>query len=170
MVDPERQLHLNAVELLRRPGAVRHIDIVVEPTAIGVEHEALGGDVRLTLDLEALNDGIAVRGTVGVPWSGVCRRCLAELSGVDSVDVEEIYQKAPIHPEAYLIEDGRLDLNPLVRETVLLTLADERLCRDDCAGLCPNCGVDRNETECSCERAVQDVRWAALDGLLLDTD
>ncbi len=170
MADPARQLRVNAVELLRQPGAVRTVEFVVEPGAIGVVHEALAGHIDIDLRLEALNDGITVGGVISVPWAGVCRRCLAEVAGVDAVDVDELYQKTPVDPDAFVIHDGQLDLNGLVRETSLLALDDERLCRADCAGLCPTCGVDRNEVPCECSQDVVDHRWAALDGLALDTE
>lgn len=170
MVDITRQLKLNAVELLRQPGAIRHVDITVEGEPVGVVHPALGGEIELGLVLEALNDGIAVRGTIGVPWVGVCRRCLVDLDGIDVVEIDELYQKTVIDPDAFVIEDGQLDLNPLVRETALLALDDERLCRPDCAGLCPNCGLDRNLEHCDCNTEVADPRWAALDSLTVDPD
>jgi uncharacterized protein len=168
MADPARQLRVNAVEMLRQPGAVRTVEFIVEPDAIGVVHRALDGDIELALKLEALNDGIAVDGTISVPWAGVCRRCLVDVAGIEAVDVDELYQKNPLDPDAFAIEDGQLDLNGLVRETSLLALDDERLCRPDCAGLCPTCGIDRNEIDCTCAVEVLDHRWAALDGLTLD--
>ena len=168
MVDPARQLRLNAVEMLRQPGFYRDFEFEVVGDAVAVVHDALDGPIELRLTLETLNDGISVRGTIATPWTGVCRRCLAPLSGVDTAEVGELYQKVVIDPDAYLIEDGQLDLVPLVRETALLQLDDERLCRPDCAGLCPQCGIDRNEESCDCGVETRDERWAALDGLELE--
>ena len=74
-----------------------------------------------------------------------CRRCLRPLDGVVVADVDELYQEHVTDPDAFPIEDGQLDLAPMVRETVLLELADAPLCRHDCAGLCPSCGIDRND-------------------------
>jgi uncharacterized protein len=170
MADITRQLRLNAVELLRQPGAVREFDFSLDPEPVGVVHPALNGDVDIHLVLEALNDGIAVTGTIGVPWAGMCRRCLMPLSGIDAVVIDELYQKTIIDPDAFMIEDGQLDLNPLVRETALLALDDERLCRPDCAGLCPTCGIDRNVESCTCSTETADPRWAALDALTVDPD
>jgi uncharacterized protein len=82
--------------------------------------------------------------------------------------VDELYQLELLDPDAFLIEDGQLDLAPLVRETVLLELDVERVCREDCAGLCPVCGVDRNESDCDCDTSVTDDRWAALEGFVPD--
>ena len=64
----------------------------------------------------------------------------------------------------------QIDMAPAVREYVLLELPDGPLCRDDCAGICPVCGIDRNEASCDCDTSVRDHRWAALDELRLDDD
>ena len=60
--------------------------------------------------------------------------------------------------------DDTLDLAPLVRDALVLELPMAPLCRDDCAGLCPQCGANRNEGQCGCV-APRDPRWANLDVL-----
>ena len=170
MADPLRPLRINAVELLRQPGATRDVALDVDAASLDVEHDRLVGEIRVELRLTALNDGIEVDGTVSADWATVCRRCLTDVSGTAIGVVDELYQIEPLDPDAYLIEDGQLDLAPLIRETALLELDIERVCRDDCAGLCPVCGVDRNVTECSCDTAVSDERWAALEGFVPDDD
>jgi uncharacterized protein len=170
VADPLRPLRINAVELLRQPGAVRDVELTIEPEPLEATHERLVGDLHVRLRLEAMNDGIAVTGTVGAPWTTVCRRCLAPVSGVAEVAVDELYQIDPLDEDAFVIEDGQLDLVPLVRETALIELDLERQCRDDCAGLCPVCGADRNETDCGCDTTVRDDRWAALEGFVPDDD
>ena len=168
MADLLRPLRINAVELLRQPGAVRDVSVDIEAAPLDAEHERLVGDIHVELRLTALNDGIDVDGTVSAAWSTVCRRCLVDVSGTAVGVVDELYQIEPLDPDAYLIEDGQLDLAPLIRETALLELETERLCRDDCAGLCPVCGVDRNSAECSCDTSVKDDRWAGLEGFVPD--
>ncbi len=170
MPDPLRPLRINAVELLRQPGAVRDVLVDIEAAPLGAEHDRLVGDIHVGLRLTARNDGIDVDGTISVDWETVCRRCLTDVSGTAVGVVDELYQIEPLEPDAYLIEDGQLDLSSLVREVVLLELDNERLCRDDCAGLCPICGVDRNTTECSCNPTVTDERWAALEGFVPDDE
>ena len=165
---PKRELRINAVELLRQPGAVRPVEVTVTGQALDVDHEALAGDIGVELELEALNDGIVVRGSVEAPWARPCRRCLKDLSGVARAAVDELYQVEILDEDAYPIVDGQLDLAPMARQAALLELDDERLCRDDCAGLCPQCGIDRNVGTCGCDTEVTDHRWAALDGLVLD--
>ena len=170
MADELRPLRVNAVELLRQPGAIREIAVEIAGDPIDARHERLVGDIGVDLRLEALNDGIRVTGTVAAAWATECRRCLTPLGEVATVAVDELYQVEPLDEDAYLIEDGQLDLVPLVRETALIELDLERLCRDDCAGLCPVCGVDRNLTTCDCDTAVRDDRWAALEGFVPDED
>jgi uncharacterized protein len=168
VADPLRPLRINAVELLRQPGAVRDVNLDVAAAPLDVEDDRLAGDIHVELRLTALNDGIDVGGTVSADWTTVCRRCLVDVSGTAVGAVDELYQIDPRDPDAYVIEDGQLDLAPLVRETILLELDNERLCRPDCAGLCPVCGVDRNTTDCSCDATVRDERWAALEGFVPD--
>ena len=170
MADTLRPLRINAVELLRQPGAIRDVVLDIDAASLDAEHERLVGDIHIELRLTALNDGIDVDGAVSADWVTVCRRCLTDVSGTAVGAVDELYQIEPLDPDAYLIEDGQLDLAPLVRETVLLELESERVCREACAGLCPVCGVDRNTTECSCDTAVSDERWAALEGFVPDDE
>ena len=168
MPDPLRPLRINAVELLRQPGAVREVTIDIAAAPLEADHERLVGDLHVALQLTARNDSIDVQGTVRAGWESVCRRCLRDLAGTAVGAVDERFQIEPLDPDAYMIEDGQLDLVPTVRETVLLELDAERLCRADCAGLCPVCGVDRNTTECSCDTTIRDDRWAALEGFVPD--
>ncbi|HET6915863.1 MAG TPA: DUF177 domain-containing protein [Acidimicrobiales bacterium] len=65
--------------------------------------------------------------------------------------------------ETYPLKGELLDLQPLVRDALLLDLPLAPLCREDCKGLCPTCGADLNDGPCSCARAPADPRWAALD-------
>lgn len=168
MSDPLRPLRVNALELLRQPGTLRAVTATIGGAPLDVVHEALDGEVEIDVELEATNDGINVRGEVVAPWSGRCRRCLTEVSGRAVADVDERYQRELTDDDAYEIENNQLDLAPMTRQLVLLELDDERLCRPDCAGLCPVCGIDRNQGSCSCDTTVRDERWAALDGLVLD--
>lgn len=168
MSDLLRPLRINAVELLRQPGAVRDVDVTIEAAPLDAQHERLDGDIHVAVRLEALRDGIKVTGHVSADWSTVCRRCLAPISGRSFGDVDELYRLDDLDDEAYVIEDGQLDLAPMVREVILLELDLERVCRDDCAGLCPVCGVDRNTTPCDCDSTVTDERWAALEGFVPD--
>jgi uncharacterized protein len=168
MSTPVRELRLPTVELLRHPGTERHVELSVEPASIDVHDDRITGPVAVSLDLASTIDGVEVRGTVVVPWASTCRRCLRPVEGIAVADVDELYQERVVDPDAFAIEGDHLDLTPMVRELALLELPDAPLCRDDCAGICPVCGVDRNEAACDCDTTVRDERWSVLDHLRLD--
>ena len=161
-------LRVNARELLRVPGSTRRIDESIDASVLGVDDPRITGPVEIGLDAVSSIDGIVVHGDITIPWSTACRRCLVDVTGRAVVDVDEIYQDHVSHDEAFPIEGDQIDLAPAVREYVLIELPDGPLCRDDCAGICPVCGADRNETTCNCDTSLRDERWAALDGLNLD--
>ena len=101
-----------------------------------------------------------------MPWAGECQRCLTPVSGVAVGEVDELYVMGDsLHDDALPLETDQIDLAALVREYALLELPEAPLCRPDCAGICPVCGVDRNIETCSCDTSVRDERWAALDDL-----
>jgi uncharacterized protein len=162
-----RPLIVHAAELLRRPGSEREVRVEVTLDELGVHDDRFEPDrtVEVVLHLESLSDGIVVRGEVGVHWRGTCRRCLQPVSGHESAQVHELYQQTITDPDAFPITGDQLDLGPMVREHALLVVPDGPLCRPDCAGLCPHCGIDRNEHTCTCVVERVDDRWAALDAL-----
>ncbi|MDX2379832.1 MAG: DUF177 domain-containing protein [Acidimicrobiia bacterium] len=170
MPDPLRPLRVNAAELLRQPGATSRIEARLEADALGIDHPALDGDIDVAIDLDVLDDGIIAVGAVSARWASGCRRCLRDLNEVLVIEVDELHQIEVTDPDAFAIENRRLDLAPMVRESVLLELAADRLCRRDCAGLCPECGIDLNDGACGCDTEVVDDRWAALDALVVDED
>ncbi|HUI03486.1 MAG TPA: DUF177 domain-containing protein [Acidimicrobiales bacterium] len=123
-----------------------------------------GEAVSAEVTVESVLGGVSVTGTVTVPWTAVCRRCLAPAAGTVVVPVRELYTEGGDGEDTYPLDGDDLDLEPLVRDAVLLELPQAPLCRGDCAGLCPRCGANRNEGDCGC-RAAPDPRWAALDAL-----
>lgn len=131
-----------------------------------------GGVVEVDAVLDATDGGVAVGATVRTPWVGECRRCLGEVTGQLEAEVHELYQahhRADPAPEdeeeTYPLTGDFLDLEPLARDAVLLSLPLAPLCRPDCAGLCPTCGADLNAGPCRCPPAGADPRWAGLEVL-----
>jgi uncharacterized protein len=123
-----------------------------------------GAPVVADVVLESVLGAVSVTGTVSAPWVGECRRCLERASGGLELAVRELYTEDGDGEETYTLEGDDVDLEPLVRDAVLLELPQAPLCRPDCAGLCPTCGVNRNVERCGCA-AVADPRWQALDVL-----
>jgi uncharacterized protein len=161
-------LRINVVELLRHPGATRRVEAAIDPHELGVDDDRVAGEISIDLAATSSVDGVVVHGTVRTPWHGQCRRCLIDVSGVAEIEVEELFQHDPRHQDAVAIVGDQIDLAPIVREYVLLDLPEHPLCRPDCAGICAQCGADRNVTSCDCEQPTSDPRWSALEGLQLD--
>jgi uncharacterized protein len=158
---------INVVELLRHPMSRRSVRVEVPSEGLRVleSNVAEGTPISVDVELESLTDGIVVTGRVATQWVGDCRRCLGPVTGTMDVVVRELYQPRPDNDDAFAIDGDFLDLEPLVREAVLLELPLAPLCRPDCAGLCPECGADRNETDCGHTEVSGDPRWAALEEL-----
>jgi uncharacterized protein len=101
--------------------------------------------------------------------AGDCRRCLIAVKAPVAVEVGALFTSdadASDDPDAYRLQshDTEVDLRPVVREELALALPQFVECRDDCRGLCPNCGKDLNAGPCGCAPAA-DPRWRALADL-----
>jgi uncharacterized protein len=129
-------------------------------------------EVTVEVTLSSYPGGVMASGVVGAPWTGECRRCGRPVDGAVRAAVRERYVEeryvegggADADDEAYPLTGDELDLEPLARDAVLLDLPLAPLCTEDCLGLCPQCGINRNEESCSCEQPA-DPRWSALDAL-----
>jgi len=159
--------------LRRHPGARRDEQRSGRLGVLSVAGSQLPAEaeVDVSVTLEVAVGGIAVTGVVSGPWRGECRRCLHPVEGLVAAEVRELYRPAGAdedEEETYLLGLDHLDLRPLARDAILLELPLAPLCRSDCAGLCPVCGADRNQSDCACEAAPVDPRWAALDVLRPD--
>ncbi|KXK63150.1 DNA-binding protein [Micromonospora rosaria] len=174
-LDPRSPLVLDTRELPRRPGALRTVDRVVPaPADLGVELIGVpeGADLTLDLRMESVSEGVLVSGTVSGPVRGECGRCLREINDTVAVTVQELYAYANSTTDVTTEEDevGRLqgdliDLEPAVRDAVVLTLPTNPICRQDCPGLCPECGVHRDELPVDHSHQQIDPRWAGLSQL-----
>jgi DUF177 domain-containing protein len=109
------------------------------------------------------------RGSLATRIAGQCRRCLAPVPLAVVADVNALFSRdadALEDPNSYpLTPDAtEIDLRPAVREELLLAVPQWVVCRDDCRGLCPRCGKDRNAGSCGCPPAL-DLRWHGLAAL-----
>ena len=153
--------------MLRRPGTAKEVEISLLPGLLELDDPRLvpGTEITVEVQCESLSDGIVVNGHIEAEFHGECRRCLQPVGSVLTIEVHELYQLVVTDPDAFAIHNDQIDLAPMVRETVLIELPDAPLCRVDCAGLCPTCGIDLNSATCTCVAPQIDSRWAALDAL-----
>lgn len=175
-LDPRAPFVLDTRELGRRPGTQRKVSRSEPAPAdlgIGVVGVPTGSPVELDLRLEAVMDGVLVTGTARTHLVGECARCLTGVKDDLEVDLQELYayddQDYPVEDdETSRLEGDYLDLEPLVRDQVVLALPFGPLCEEDCLGLCPECGVRLAEDSGHSHGEEIDPRWAGLSALTDD--
>jgi uncharacterized protein len=146
-LDPHAPLVLDTHELSRRPGSERQVArSVAAPADLGTVVLGVpeGDPVELTVRLESVLEGVLVTGTARAHAVGECVRCLQPITMDVEVDLQELYaypESDAEDDEAGRVVDDLIDLDPLLRDAVVLALPFRPLCSDDCAGLCPTCGV-----------------------------
>jgi uncharacterized protein len=162
-------LRIPLAAALRHPGNARPVAVSAELDGLsGVAAEITAGSpVAVDLLLERVPEGIVVRGTLSATWSAACSRCIEPVGGEISVHVDELFELNPLEGETYKLDEDVIDLEPMVRDALLLELPLAPLCDADCAGLCATCGVNRNLARCECVTTEIDPRWAALRSLEL---
>jgi uncharacterized metal-binding protein YceD (DUF177 family) len=127
--------------------------------------------LRGTLNLTRTPQGILVQGTLTGDVAGECSRCLDAMPITLRGRVDELYYYPPAaapEPELAIPDDLNLDLAPVIRDDLLLSLPIQALCRPDCKGLCPTCGINLNRERCDCATDDIDPRLAKLRDLLKD--
>ncbi|HEU4544610.1 MAG TPA: YceD family protein [Jiangellaceae bacterium] len=180
-LDPRTPLVLDTHELGRRPGAMQQIQRSVRAPADlgigGVVGVPEGADIELDLRLEAVMEGVLVSGSARAPLFGECVRCLDVIDSEMTVEFQELYvypdraeeMGAEADDDVYVVEGELIDLEPTLRDAVVLALPQAPLCRDDCPGLCPQCGV-RLADDPTHQHESTDPRWAALAKLRIEGD
>ncbi|WP_245605655.1 YceD family protein [Promicromonospora kroppenstedtii] len=139
-----------------------------------------GSDLELDLRLESVMEGVLVSGTVRGIAKGECSRCLDDISRELTVDVTELFAyperaaasaeagDTDVEDEESVLEDDMADLEPSLRDSVVTALPFQPLCREDCPGLCSECGA-RLADDPGHHHDVVDPRWSALQSMLEST-
>jgi uncharacterized protein len=163
---------LDLRELGRRAGSMQEIDRTAPAPAdwrVELIGARAGADVRLRLRLESVMEGVLVTGDLDVPVEGSCARCLEPIEDTLHLSVQELYaysgsttEATSEEDEVRRIEGDYLDLEPLARDTVVLNLPLAPVCREDCAGLCVDCGQRLDDLPADHAHEVVDARWAGL--------
>lgn len=182
ILDPRAPLVVDTRELGRRPGSQRELSIVVPaPADLGIEVLGVpeGAPVELDLRLEAVMDGVLVTGEAFAPLAGECVRCLEPIADEAEVRFQELFMYDDTrdavslsHPDSdddVSLTDGDLvDLEPALRDAIVLDLPLQPLCTPDCPGLCPDCGARLADDPGHSHEAPIDPRWAGLVDLAAD--
>jgi len=137
----------------------------------------VAGDARFDGESYRDDERVHVRGMITAEVALQCTRCLEPVGRAVEVSFDDVFvdssdesrssdtELTVADMDEALVIGGRVDLADVVREQILLALPEQTFCREDCRGLCPKCGGNRNLIDCSCEREEIDPRWAALKNL-----
>lgn len=167
-------LRVGIADLRRRPGTRRRVEesVPLDDLEVSTARVPAGDPVVVDLELETLSDGLVATGIIDAPWRGDCRRCLRPVEGRAVVEVREIFQPRPVEGETYAMGEDLVDLEPMVRDAVLLALPLAPLCAEDCRGPAPEEFPTGSADDAggTAPEAPVDPRWAALSGLDFEPD
>jgi uncharacterized protein len=172
MLQSPPKLDLRQLDLKGGERTERFVRFEPEPVFLGgLEYRAGLRDDGAQVLVERLTGGYLVTVSLAGTVYGPCQRCLQEVA----LPVEAQQQEfVPTHPEQWekeeispFINDLVVDVPGLAREALVLALPEKLLCRPDCPGLCPHCGLARGDGSCDCEEDVSDPRWEKLRHLSL---
>lgn len=172
----------NVSQLMKSaPGTTLDVELDDDDDLNLQEGEAeLAGPVTGQVRLHRTNQGIFADGMVTTTVKLHCDRCLTDFTTPITFPVQEEFYPtidvttgAPLHSihgeDAFPIDRRHeLDLREAIRQNLVLALPTQALCREDCAGLCPQCGKNLNEGDCDCQSEATDERFSALRELLVD--
>jgi uncharacterized protein len=147
---------------------------------------------QLKASLRRVSGGVLLKAGFRVDVAGPCKRCLGEVAATIPVSFtltlipRSLVKNDELPPDeddeeseragSFDLQDAdrewfdgkKIDLDPILREQVLLAVPMNLVCRETCRGLCPVCGENLNEKQCQCEREVVDPRWMALKNIKLN--
>ena len=180
-LDPRGSLVLDtrALGLQRRPGSM--VTVTRTATAPGdlglaLARIPIGSPIELDLRLESVLEGVLVTGTAEVQVGAECARCLEPLQWHQDVEFSELFvypatdargaivEESDEEDPLPLVQDDLIDLEPTLRDCVVLELPLAPVCREECAGLCPECGIRLDDAPGHMHEQT-DPRWAALAAL-----
>ncbi len=176
-------MRYNVSQLLKdHIGATRHYSLHEDIADLDPSLKPLT-DLNGSVDLIRTNEGILVRADSRTSVELTCSRCLTFFALPVRFKIEEEFHPTvdistgarlpqPDDPDEATLIDAHhlLDLSEIVRQDLTLALPLVPLCRNDCKGLCPNCGKNWNEGACDCEEQELDPRFAVLKQLLDESD
>jgi uncharacterized protein len=152
-------------DLINRPGTMheRHLEIAV-PEDLGESLVAVkaGSTLIANLRLETLHEGILVSAQVSGIAAGECGRCLIDVELPVQVEFHELFAYSLDEAYESEVQDDHVDLEPLIRDAVVLSLPFQPVCRPDCPGLDPETGERLAEAPEFVPEEKRDPRWAAL--------
>lgn len=170
---------LDVAPLSRRAGELREISrTITTPARLGLDLIGIEAGTELDLDvtMQSVSEGVLVTGSAAADTVGQCSRCLDPIRGEVDVDITELFAypnsetvKTTDDDEIGRIVDDLIDLEQVIIDLVGLELPPNPLCRPDCPGLCPTCGIKLADAEPGHSHDLIDPRWAKLQALAAES-
>ena len=155
-------------DLINRPGNLRRFDFDLnldEPFGAGAVTLPTGTQLTLSGRLESVHEGILVTGLAEGEAKTECSRCLDALTLPVEVDFQELFAYSSYSEDDFEVQDEQIDLEPVVRDAVVLSLPFQPVCSPDCLGLCAECGLKLADNPNHVHEAPIDSRWSELTKL-----
>ncbi len=160
-------------DIIHRSGEMREHTIEVPAPAKwgeGLVSIPEGEPVVVEVRLESVHEGILASGDIDTQYSGVCSRCLTDITEGLQVEFQELFAYPGEEEADFEVQDDHVDLETLVREAVVLSLPFQPVCQPDCPGLDPVTGERLADSAGSQQSEPLDPRWAALQDYTTDHD
>ena len=182
----------NTHELPRRAGEMKEYQLdlaILEAVGIALVAVPAGDVIEVDMRLESVTEGVLLSADIFAIAKGECIRCLDSLEIVIERKIQELYNYEPTNErgkkkrksstedltsedlevaEEFIMDGDILDLEPPIRDAIVLSLPTNPVCSQDCLGLCPDCGGKWADLPEEHAHEVIDARWASLGSLSLD--
>lgn len=161
-------MQVSLEQIFNIDGAYKDFDYSFAPDYSLSDDFTLSSPVKFKGTVKNTAGIVTLGGQAGFSANVICSRCAEEFSKDFSVKVEHTLVSELQNEDNdgfYLVEDKQLDLDALICEDIILSLPFVFLCKEDCKGICPQCGKNLNDGECGCKPCI-DPRMAALLELL----
>ncbi|GAA1610527.1 YceD family protein [Leucobacter chromiireducens] len=154
-------------DILNRPGEMRERSRTIslpEKWGEALAEIPAGAEIELDVRLESVHEGILVSAEARTTMHAECGRCLKDFTTPFQVEFQELFAYTPTEADEYEVHGDHVDLEPPLRDAVVLALPFQPVCRPDCPGLDPESGELREASAAAVPDVEIDPRWAALAG------
>jgi uncharacterized protein len=165
-------LRLNVGFLINQPVGYSR-DFIFDIPCINISDDLELNNLTGVAQITRTSQGLLVQVNLQAALLSECVRCLIQYNQILNTNFTELYafsKNSVTESELILPEDGHIDLDPLVREYMLLEVPISPICRSDCKGLCQICGNNLNEEQCEHDDESIDPRLSKLKTLFEDSD
>lgn len=156
------------------PGTYKEFDFTF--AQLPLPDDLLLVDIKGLITVSVTEDGVVADGKINALTELSCSRCLDPFWQPVNIDFTEIFSSHPIDNaekdlgEQQLPADGSIDLTPIIRDYASSDISIRQVCKDECKGLCPTCGVNLNQEDCGHRQEYIDPRMEGLRALLEEED